>query len=361
LSEKSLLRKVEHLLHIQRLASEGTQLRYQIADMEYFENEFEKAGLEKYSQVLAQMLGERYRAQEVFWLEKGVLDSLRKSAENGSSTFTTGALEQLAAMNPWRDTPEEELEESLQKILLELPEGWRLKGDLQLFRVGRDREMEVGFVPVVDVVDKEVKGHFCVMEPKDWNVANHRYPKMARMVSRKMMASISFFEAKRLSYVDDVTNLYNQRYLFMVLDKEIQRAQRSGEPFTILFIDIDHFKRVNDSNGHLVGSKLLIQLGKVLQRNIRAIDYGFRYGGDEYLLLIVGVDAAQGREVGERIRKEVQDTIFDIDGVKVKLTISVGVASYPQHSRTKEDIVRLADEAMYCGKNKSRNIVYVAS
>lgn len=188
---------------------------------------------------------------------------------------------------------------------------------------------------------------------KDWSVYES-------VIAGLYSSAIQLSEAKGLAFIDDVTQLFNQRYLHLVLDKEIRRAERAKTPFSALFIDIDHFKNVNDSSGHLVGSKLLCQLSQILRQNIRIIDYGFRYGGDEFILLLIGIDKTVAHQVGERIRSQVENTIFAVDGDRVRLTLSIGVASFPEHAKSKEEIIKMADEAMYEGKNKSRNIVHVA-
>lgn len=176
-----------------------------------------------------------------------------------------------------------------------------------------------------------------------------------------MGVSFSYWMATRKTYVDDVTDLFNQRYLPLVLDKEIQRCGRSGQKFTVLFMDIDYFKMVNDSKGHWVGSKLIRQLGQIIKSNVRGADYPFRYGGDEYVVILVDTDAKQAVHVAERIRKCVESTDFLIDGHSIRLTVSIGLATYPDHAKTSEEVMKLADEAMYYGKSKSRNIVFIAS
>ena len=173
--------------------------------------------------------------------------------------------------------------------------------------------------------------------------------------------SFSYWMATRKTYVDDVTDLFNQRYLPMVLDKEIQRCARSGGKFTVLFLDIDYFKMVNDSKGHWVGSKLIRELGQIIKSNVRGADFPFRYGGDEYVVVLIDTDAKQAVHVAERIRKCVEGTDFLIDGHNIRLTVSIGLATYPDHAATSEEVMKLADEAMYYGKSKSRNIVFIAS
>jgi diguanylate cyclase (GGDEF)-like protein len=169
------------------------------------------------------------------------------------------------------------------------------------------------------------------------------------------------YEAKNMSYLDELTGLYNQRYLPRVLDHEIERGRRESNPFSLLFLDIDFFKMVNDGRGHVVGSKLLIELGQVLTKQIRSCDYAFRYGGDEFIILLGGSNAANSEKVAERIRKAVEAHSFEIDGHKFNLTISIGLSSFPEHSQTAQGLIQLADQAMYYGKRKSRNIVFVAS
>jgi len=173
--------------------------------------------------------------------------------------------------------------------------------------------------------------------------------------------SFSYWMTTRKTYVDDVTDLFNQRYLPIVLDKEIKRCQRMNGKFTVLFLDIDYFKMVNDSKGHWVGSKLIRQLGQIIKSNVRAADFPFRYGGDEYVVILVDTDAKQAVHIAERIRKCVEETDFLIDGHSIRLTVSIGLASYPDHAATPEEVMKLADEAMYYGKSKSRNIVFIAS
>ncbi len=189
--------------------------------------------------------------------------------------------------------------------------------------------------------------------------------KQVRDALKNMVRHIEFayelWEAKNLSFMDDLTDLYNQRYLPMVLDTEIARAKRACTKFSVLFMDLDHFKKVNDNKGHFVGSQLLIEMGKIVKENVRSCDYGFRYGGDEFVILLVDTDATGAQVVAERLRRQVEESTFLVDGHTLRLTVSVGVACYPDHAQTRQEVIKMADEAMYHGKHKSRNVVYVAS
>jgi diguanylate cyclase (GGDEF)-like protein len=165
-------------------------------------------------------------------------------------------------------------------------------------------------------------------------------------------------QVEHLAYLDDLTHLYNTRYLDMVLDREVQ----GGRPFTVLFMDLDRFKRVNDEYGHLSGSRLLVEVARVLRSCVRDDDILVRYGGDEYVMLLVGIDSGGGLKVAERIRRAVEDHRFlSREGSRVRITCSIGLASFPEHAQSKGEILDMADRAMYRGKRSSRNVVYMAS
>ncbi len=168
-------------------------------------------------------------------------------------------------------------------------------------------------------------------------------------------------EVQQLNFIDDVTGLYNQRYLNILLDQEIERFKRTNMSFCVLFIDVDHFKNVNDDNGHMVGSQILKEIGVIVKGAIRAVDFSFRYGGDEFLTVLTNTTTEQAMNVAKRICDTVAATPFLIQGKSIHVTLSIGVACFPDHAQTKEKIIQVADHAMYCGKKSSRNIVYVAS
>jgi diguanylate cyclase (GGDEF)-like protein len=181
---------------------------------------------------------------------------------------------------------------------------------------------------------------------------------LCRQLGVALRAAGHFREVKHLAYLDDLTHLYNTRYLDVALDREID----SGRPFCVLFLDLDHLKAVNDQHGHLVGSRLLVEVGRVLKSCVREEDVVVRYGGDEYVSLLLGVDSGMGLKVAERIRRSIENHIFLArEGLRVRLTASLGLSSFPEHASTKADVLDLADRAMYRGKRTSRNVVYIAS
>jgi diguanylate cyclase (GGDEF)-like protein len=165
-----------------------------------------------------------------------------------------------------------------------------------------------------------------------------------------------------LTIKDDCTSLYNARHMGFILDTEIYRSQRYNYEFSIVFIDLDHFKLVNDTHGHLVGSRLLAEIGEALKTNCRLIDFAFRYGGDEFVILLPQTSKGNAINVARRLHKIIRETVWlTKDGLNTRITPSVGVAAYPIDSKTKEGLLHLADEAMYLVKNTNRDNVAAAN
>ncbi len=165
-----------------------------------------------------------------------------------------------------------------------------------------------------------------------------------------------------LTITDDCTTLYNARHMGFILDTEIYRSQRYAYEFSLVFIDLDYFKQVNDTHGHLVGSRLLGEIGNSLKNKCRLIDFAFRYGGDEFVLLLPQTSKENALNVARRLHKLIRESVWlAAEGLNIHVTPSLGVASYPVDSKTKEGLLHLADEAMYLVKNTSRDAVAAAN
>jgi diguanylate cyclase (GGDEF)-like protein len=168
-------------------------------------------------------------------------------------------------------------------------------------------------------------------------------------------------QTQNLIYIDDLTKLYNSRYLNVVLDRELKRSERYRNFFSVLFMDLDFFKRINDTHGHLVGSRVLIEVGAVLRSCVRETDTVVRYGGDEFVVVLVETNADEAFLVAERMRKLIEAKWFGQEnGLNLHLTISIGIAAFPEHASTKQHLLNMADQAMYRGKESTRNVVYLA-
>jgi diguanylate cyclase (GGDEF)-like protein len=169
-------------------------------------------------------------------------------------------------------------------------------------------------------------------------------------------------ELKGLTYTDDLTGLYNQRYLELILDRELSLAKRNNTLFSVLFLDLDHFKAVNDTHGHLIGSRLLFEVGQEIKRALRESDICFRYGGDEFVVILSHTGLEDAVLVAERIRVQIEKKRFLArEEMDIRLTASIGVASVPLHAVTKQQILKAADEALYGVKKAVRNRVIAAT
>jgi diguanylate cyclase (GGDEF)-like protein len=166
---------------------------------------------------------------------------------------------------------------------------------------------------------------------------------------------------QELTITDDCTGLYNARHLYKTLETEVYRSARFNYEFTVVFIDLDHFKPVNDTHGHLVGSKLLSEIGYLIKAQLRLIDYAFRYGGDEFVVLLPQTGKDQALVVAKRLRDSLRTSMFCKDeGLNINVRASMGVATYPHDAKTPHDVIRQADEMMYLVKNTSRDNIGIA-
>jgi diguanylate cyclase (GGDEF)-like protein len=165
----------------------------------------------------------------------------------------------------------------------------------------------------------------------------------------------------RLSLTDGMTGLWNRRNFDLRLESELSRALRFSEPFAVVFVELDQMKAVNDRWGHQAGDTVLIELARRLTEAVREVDVVARWGGDEFTLLLpkTGLDGAL--LLAEKIRSAVGTAPFRIDHGSLDITISVGVAAYPEHGSSGKDLVNAADAAMYQAKAKGRNRVEHAS
>ena len=167
--------------------------------------------------------------------------------------------------------------------------------------------------------------------------------------------------AEELSVTDDLTQLYNSRYLNQVLRRETKRASRSGRPLSLLFVDLDGFKNVNDNHGHLAGSRGLVEAADVIRRSARETDVIARFGGDEFALVLPDTGSEGAEAVAERVRERIAAHRFlEGLGLTIGLTVSVGVATLPDVAASAEELVKAADTAMYRVKETGKNGVYVA-
>jgi diguanylate cyclase (GGDEF)-like protein len=174
--------------------------------------------------------------------------------------------------------------------------------------------------------------------------------------------AIDYHDATRQTLIDDLTRLYNVRYLYQTLEGEIRRARRYGSAVSVVFMDLDGFKLVNDAYGHRAGSATLTEVAQVISRSVRDSDFVARYGGDEFVLMLPETSAKRALQMAERVRQRIAGHRFKGGvGADIYLTASFGVASFPEHATQAEKLIELADAAMYEAKQRDKNNVRLAA
>ncbi len=198
-------------------------------------------------------------------------------------------------------------------------------------------------------------------------VFNEYQAKLLSMIAVPLAIAIRNAEMYRqvedMSVKDPLTNVLNRRSFSGILEREFKRANRYETPLTLMIIDLDHFKKVNDTYGHLAGDHILREMAQTFKQDIRDVDVLIRYGGEEFVLILPGTDLDSGRVVANRIKNKVDEKMFQVDGMKICMSVSIGVANYLSGvCQSPEELFKQADQALYLAKKKGRNqIVYSTS
>lgn len=161
--------------------------------------------------------------------------------------------------------------------------------------------------------------------------------------------------ALELAFTDSLTGLYNRRYLMDQIEREFIRVQRSKAHLSLIMIDLDELKKINDRFGHHVGDGFLKEVARIVRVNTRASDVAARWGGDEFMLLTPGTDSVGASNIAERIRAQVERCTIKLAGKELRITISAGIVSYPTHASVLPELLKEADEAMYNAKRGGKN------
>jgi len=186
------------------------------------------------------------------------------------------------------------------------------------------------------------------------------------VIGYQMAATLKHFQRfssiKNIAIYDTLTGLYNRRYFEERLEVDAQKSFYSGTPLSLVMVDIDHFKKINDTFGHTEGDQVLCKISSLLKTSVRKKDTVARYGGEEFILILPEAGLEESFVIAERIRRQVENTSFEVGQAQVKLTLSMGISNFPSHrAKSKEDLVKMADQALYDAKRGGRNKVCIFS
>lgn len=226
----------------------------------------------------------------------------------------------------------------------------------ELHRTSRSVGPDIGsFLSVPLVVQQELVGVLNLSHPEN-QAFTEEHLRLLTLIGSQAAAILQrvlmYEEMSRLAITDELTGLYNRRHFATRLQEEQARARRHGQSFSLLFLDIDDFKRINDTYGHVLGDRVLADLGKLLQKWARSSDLLARFGGEEFVVLLPMTDIHQALTAAERLRAAVAEHSFPR---RKRLTVSVGVASYPTDADSIDELLRMADQALYQAKRMGRN------
>jgi diguanylate cyclase (GGDEF)-like protein len=201
-------------------------------------------------------------------------------------------------------------------------------------------------------------------------LVNCKEPKKIKGTKLKLLALLADFAAiaisnskhyqyvNQLTIIDDLTGLHNSRHLHHILDEEISRCSAEKKPLTLIFIDIDHLKRINDASGHLAGSEVISEFGKLIKSVLRPGDFGARYGGDEFVVILPEASKIEAMKIANSLRQNINEKHFlGSMNLDRHLTASFGVATFPDDADSKDSIIKIADDMMYKVKHSTRDAI----
>jgi diguanylate cyclase (GGDEF)-like protein len=180
---------------------------------------------------------------------------------------------------------------------------------------------------------------------------------IARLVADFLMRTRQYGEMQRLATMDELTGLMNRMQMLPLIGQEVERSSRYNVPLSVVMLDLDLFKRINDTFGHMIGDRVLAGFAQILKNGSRRVDYVFRYGGEEFLALLPHTPPDNAKIYAERIRRTVRDSLHVSANLESPITISAGISSLPGSGKSVEDLVGAADAALYRAKQEGRDRV----
>lgn len=294
-----------------------------------------------------------FSAFGLFWKEESTLYLYQE--ESCPLSFTQEvAKNMLRVLNVLGEGPEE-----LDRVTLQIE-----KRKLRPSHMAMDPNATLkSYLTLPLAVEEEIIG--CVSLNSDQpNAYDAQDLQFFSVIGYQMAATLKHYQrfssVKTMAIYDTLTGLYNRRYLEERLMAETQKVFYGGGALSLVMVDIDHFKKVNDTFGHTAGDLVLKEIATLLKNSTRKKDTVARYGGEEFILILPEAGLEVTVAIAERIRRQIEHTSFEVGQTQLNLTVSLGISSFPSHhARSKEDLIQMADQALYDAKRGGRNRVCV--
>jgi diguanylate cyclase (GGDEF)-like protein len=229
--------------------------------------------------------------------------------------------------------------------------------DPRFVNIANQKRPMVSMICVPLLIKRRVIGVVSLTTRESGHVFTENEMEVAVLLSAHISLALENNRLYEISVSDGLTNLYNRRYLEQRLSKEISYARRFRKPLTVLMTDVDFFKKLNDTYGHQAGDQALRIVSETLTAGLRDYDVVARYGGEEFAIILLSTPRPKGASTAERLRAAVEEANITYRGQRIPVTISVGVATFPEDAGDTEDLINIADRALYEAKRRGRNMV----
>lgn len=235
---------------------------------------------------------------------------------------------------------------------------------LRSYQMGINQNIELkSYITFPIIIEGKIVGCISINSDQS-NAFDAQDLQFFSVIGYQMAASLKHIQRlssiKNIAIYDTLTNLYNRRYFDEKFEIETQKAFFNETPLSLVMLDIDHFKKINDTLGHTEGDKVLKGIADLLKKSVRKKDTIARYGGEEFVLILPDAGLEESFMIAERIRRLVENTTFEAGQTQLHLTVSLGIANFPSHQiKSKEDLIRIADQALYEAKRGGRNRVCI--
>lgn len=229
------------------------------------------------------------------------------------------------------------------------------------FKVVEDQKRTmVSMISAPLMVKRRVIGVVSLTTRDEAHAFSHSELEMVVLLSAHISMALENNRLYEISVMDGLTNVYNRRYLEQRLSEEVAYSRRYGKPLTVGLLDIDFFKRLNDTYGHQAGDHVLKKVSGLLSQALREYDVVARYGGEEFAVILPTTPKGKGASIAERLRSNVEETEFNFKEREIRTTISCGVSCFPEDGDTADALIASADKALYAAKERGRNQVFLA-